>query len=182
MAGIVPVGRWKRVYCARNRPNHAMLVIKILFLLLLANGAPVIATRLLGASMACPLDAGRRFFDGRPLFGASKTFRGVIFAVLATSAGAALVGIPVQTGALFALASMAGDLLSSFIKRRFGLPPSSRTLGLDQLPESILPLLIFWHTFGLNIPIAASVVFIFFAGEIILSRILFRLNIRKHPY
>jgi len=77
---------------------------------------------------------------------------------------------------------MAGDLASSFIKRRLGRPPSSRTLGLDQLPESIFPLLFFWQTLGLNMAIAVTVVIIFFAGEIILSLILFRLNIRERPY
>ena len=35
---------------------------------------------------------------------------------------------------------MTGDLFSSFIKRRFGSAPSSQALGLDQIPESLLPL------------------------------------------
>jgi hypothetical protein len=37
---------------------------------------------------------------------------------------------------------MAGDLLSSFVKRRLNLPPSSRATGLDQIPESLLPALV----------------------------------------
>ena len=160
----------------------AILVIKIWFLLLLANGTPVIARKLLGSKLAYPLDFGKNFFDDFPLFGASKTFRGVISSVLVTSGGAALIGYSFQAGALFAVASLAGDLISSFIKRRLGLPPSSRKPGLDQLPESILPLLFFWQTFDLNLSITATVLIVFFAGEIILSRILFRLNIREHPY
>ena len=156
--------------------------MQILFLLLLANGAPVIAKKLLGPRMAYPLDGGKKFIDGRPLLGASKTFRGIIFSLLATSGGAAIIGYSMQTGALFALASLGGDLISSFTKRRLGFAPSSRTLGLDQLPESILPSIFFWHTLDLNISTAAAVVAAFFTGEIILSRILFRLNIREHPY
>lgn len=163
-------------------PTNAVLVIKILFLLLLANGTPVIAKKLLGSRLAYPLDAGKKYFDGRPLFGDSKTYRGIVSSVLVTSGGAALIGYSIQTGILFAIASLAGDLVSSFIKRRLGRQPSSRALGLDQLPESIFPLLFFWQTLGLNMAIAATVVIIFFAGEIILSRILFRLNIREHPY
>jgi len=162
--------------------TNAVLVIEILFLLLLANGTPVIAKKLVGSRLAYPLDAGKKYFDGRPLFGDSKTYRGIISSVLVTSGGAALVGYSIQTGFLFAIASLAGDLVSSFIKRRLGFPPSSRTLGLDQLPESIFPLLFFWQTLGLNMAIAVTVLIIFFAGEIILSRILFRLNIREHPY
>lgn len=161
---------------------NTMLVIKILFLLFLANGTPVIAKKLLGSKLAQPLDFGKKYFDGRRLFGDSKTFRGIISSVLVTSGGAALIGYSIQTGALFALASLAGDLVSSFIKRRLGLLPSSKKLGLDQLPESIFPLLFFWQTLDLNISIAATVLIVFFAGEIILSRILFRLNIREHPY
>jgi CDP-archaeol synthase len=40
-----------------------------------------------------------------------------------------------------AATAMAGDLLSSFVKRRFGLAPSSKATGLDQIPEALFPLL-----------------------------------------
>src|SRR5262249_24399228 len=36
---------------------------------------------------------------------------------------------------------MAGDLFSSFLKRRIGLGPSSKATGLDQVPESLFLLL-----------------------------------------
>lgn len=160
----------------------AELVIKILFLLLLANGTPIIAKKLLGSKLAYPLDGGKRFIDGRCWFGASKTLRGIISSIFVTSIGAALIGYSMQTGVLFAVASLLGDLTSSFIKRRLGLPPGSRALGLDQLPESILPLLFCWSTLGLDIPTAVTVVVVFFIGELILSRVLFRLHIRDHPY
>ena len=47
--------------------------------------------------------------------------------------------VPWRLGALVAASAMAGDCLSSFIKRRFGLEPSRMTLGLDQVPESLFP-------------------------------------------
>lgn len=159
-----------------------MLVIKILFLLLLANGTPVIAKKILGPRLAYPLDGDKKFVDGRPLLGASKTVRGIILSIFVTSVGAVLIGYSIQTGVLFVTVSMAGDLVSSFIKRRLDLPPSSRALGLDQFPESILPLLFCWQTFGLDIPTAAAIVVIFFFGELILSRVLFRLHVRDRPY
>jgi CDP-2,3-bis-(O-geranylgeranyl)-sn-glycerol synthase len=161
---------------------NTLLIFKLLFLLFLANGTPVLAKRLLGSRLAYPLDAGKDFFDGQPLFGVSKTYRGAISSVLVTAAGAALVGYSMATGALFALASLAGDLVSSFIKRRMDLEPSSRTLVLDQLPESILPLVFLWQTLGLSASTAATTVIAFFVGEIVLSKVLFRLNIRDHPY
>ena len=159
-----------------------MLTIKILFLLLLANGTPIIAKKLLGSRLAYPLDGGKKYFDGRPWFGASKTIRGIISSIFITSIGAVLIGYSMQTGALFAAVSLTGDLASSFIKRRLDLPPSSRALGLDQLPESIFPLLFCWSTLGLDILTAVTVVVVFFIGEIILSHVLFRLHIRDHPY
>ena len=159
-----------------------MLITKILILLLLANGTPVIAKKLLGSRLAYPLDGGKCFIDGRPLFGKSKTLRGIISSVLVTSIGAAMIGYSIQTGVLFCAASLSGDLASSFIKRRLNLPPGSRALGLDQLPESILPLLFCWQVLELDIPTAVAVVFFFFCGELLLSRVLYKLNIREHPY
>jgi len=159
-----------------------VLIAKILFLLLLANGTPVIAKRLLGSRLAWPLDGGQCFVDGRPLFGRSKTVRGILSSLLVTALGAAAIGYSIQFGILFAAASLGGDLASSFIKRRLDLAPSSRALGLDQLPESISPLLVFWQALDLDMATAAAVVLVFFGGELLLSRILFRLNIRDHPY
>jgi len=159
-----------------------VLTLKILFLLFLANGTPVIVKKILGSRLAYSLDGGKIFFDGRALFGNSKTIRGIISSVLVTSGGAVLIGYSIQTGALFSLASLSGDLISSFIKRRLDLPPSSRALGLDQLPESILPLLFCWQALNLDMPTAVAVVVIFFIGEIILSRVLYRLKVREHPY
>lgn len=160
----------------------AMLVAKVLLLLLLANGTPVIIKKLLGPRLAFPLDGGKKYIDGRPIFGNSKTVRGFIFSITVTAIGATLIGYSILTGVLFSVVSLSGDLCSSFIKRRLGLPPGSRALGLDQLPESIFPVLFCWKIFGLDIPTAVTIVVIFFVGELILSRFLFRLNIRDHPY
>jgi len=52
-----------------------------------------------------------------------------------------LLGHTVTRGAVIGSAAMAGDLFSSFVKRRFGFQPSSRATGLDQSPESLFPLL-----------------------------------------
>src|SRR5690606_30812914 len=123
-----------------RRGMDILLMVKLLCLLGAANGAPVVAAKLLGARFGRPLDGGWRFVDGRPLFGPSKTWRGLVVAV----AGGAVVAVPLgwswQLGAGVALAAMAGDLISSFIKRRLGLPSSSMCLGLDQVPEALLPL------------------------------------------
>ena len=161
---------------------HLALVLTLLALLGAANGAPVLAKRVLGAHWAWPLDGGLRFFDGRPIFGKSKTWRGLAASVLTTAAIAALLGIPVEVGAIFAAAAMMGDLFSSFVKRRLGKASSSQALGLDQVPESLFPLLVCWNELGLTLIDAAATVALFFAGELLLSRLLYRLHIRDRPY
>jgi hypothetical protein len=78
----------------------------------------------------------------KQLFGPSKTLRGLVVSVVATTLSAPALGLAWTTGLLAGAAAMAGDLGSSFIKRRMGLPSSSRALGLDQVPEALLPELV----------------------------------------
>jgi CDP-diglyceride synthetase len=158
------------------------LIFKFVLLLAVANGTPVIAERLLGRFLSYPLDAGKTFIDGRPLFGSSKTIRGIIVAVIAASACAPVFGVAWTTGFLIGLAAMAGDLVSSFVKRRIGHPPSSRALGLDQIPESLLPALACTSLLALTAADVILVVALFSVGELILSRLLFKMHIRDQPY
>jgi hypothetical protein len=107
----------------------------------LANGTPIVAKKIFGPRFSFPLDAGTIFFDGRPLFGPSKTIRGILISLLLTTASAPLTGLDLTIGAIVAGAAMAGDLFSSFVKRRLNFPPSSQALCLDQVPESLFPML-----------------------------------------
>ncbi len=161
---------------------HAALVLQLLILLTLANGAPVIAKRVLGTRLSWPLDGGMRFLDGRPVFGASKTLRGFVVSILATAAFAPLMGQDIATGATIAAAAMLGDLFSSFLKRRLNLAPSSQALGLDQIPEALFPLLVCRQALGLSAIDIAVVIAAFFVGELLLSRLLYKLHIRDRPY
>jgi hypothetical protein len=158
------------------------LIVRILFLLFLANGTPVIVKWILGARLAFPIDGGKKFIDGRPWFGPAKTVRGIVLSLIVTSIGAVLIGYSLQTGVLFAAASLIGDLFSSFIKRRLGLRASSRALVLDQLPETVLPLIICWNALNLDLTSTVVIVIVFFVLEIVLSKLLYRLHIRERPY
>lgn len=161
---------------------HPLLLVRLLVLLLLANGTPMVAGRLLGAWLAQPVDGAREFTDGRALFGRSKTIRGVVLAILVTSAGAPLVGLSWRIGLLAGSLAMAGDLFSSFCKRRLGLAPSSPAVGLDQVPESLFPLLACAGALSLTIADIAAGVAIFFLGELLLSRLLYAFDLRDRPY
>jgi CDP-2,3-bis-(O-geranylgeranyl)-sn-glycerol synthase len=96
------------------------LVIKLLVLLTMANGTPVIAKKLLGGALSAPVDGGLRLSDGRPLFGPSKTLRGIAVSVIATTHTAPARGRVWTTGHHAGVAALAGDLGPSFIKRRMG--------------------------------------------------------------
>lgn len=159
-----------------------LVVLQLLFLLMLANGTPVIAKKILGARFSYPLDGNRRFVDRRPLLGTSKTVRGVVLAVLVTTVGAPIVGLSWIIGLLVGSCAMAGDLVSSFTKRRLDLPPSSRASGLDQIPESLLPLLACRDPLSLTIGDIVVGVVLFSIGDIVFSRVLFAFRLRDRPY
>src|SRR6516164_642890 len=163
-------------------PVHSWLILQMLTLLVLANGTPVVAKKILGEHLAYPLDGGVEFVDGRPLLGRSKTIRGVVLAVLVTTAGAPLVGLEWTVGFLVGSLAMAGDLLSSFLKRRMALPPSSRASGLDQVPEALFPLLACRNPLSLSMVDIAAGVGLFFIGEVLLSRVFYALRLRDRPY
>lgn len=122
-------------------------------------------------SLRRPIDCGATF-RGRRLFGDSKTWRGVVVAVVGCVASVALqrmvsdvipaslqlVDYPsVSTpcfGAAMGIGAMAGELPNSFTKRQLGIPPGTSTRGWpalvfyvwDQvdLLTGAWPLLFFW--------------------------------------
>jgi CDP-2,3-bis-(O-geranylgeranyl)-sn-glycerol synthase len=161
---------------------HPVVILQLLVLLMLANGTPVIAKKLLGGHYSYPLDGNLTFADGRPVFGRSKTIRGVLLSVLVTSVSAPIIGLRWKTGLLVGSFAMAGDLFSSFCKRRLGLPSSSRASGLDQIPESLLPLLACRDLLTLTAADIVVCVVIFVIGEVVLSRLLYAFRLRDRPY
>jgi CDP-diglyceride synthetase len=161
---------------------HFLHILQLLALLTVANGTPIVAKKIFGPRFARPLDGGIIFFDGRPLFGHSKTIRGITASILVTTAGAPFIGLDLTKGAIVASAAMAGDLFSSFVKRRLNFAPSSQALGLDQIPESLFPMLACREALSLTIPDIALGVGVFFIGELILSRVLYRFHLRDKPY
>ena len=121
-----------------------------------------------------PTDA--RSSAHRKLFGAFS------FPILVTSAFAPILGMDWKIGALVASMAMAGDLFSSFLKRRFNLHAGDKATGLDQIPESLFPLLACRGALSFTaLDIVAGVVF-FFVGELLLSRVFYYFHLRDRPY
>ena len=154
----------------------------LLLLLIAANGAPILLAWALGPRWDWPLDGGRIHPDGRPWLGGHITTRGLVGAVLATMVLAYLLGLGAGLGALIGLLAMVGDALSSFVKRRLGLEPGDKATGLDQIPESLLPLLAVAGTYGLGWLDLALLVAAFTLFDMGVSGPLYRWHLRGRPY
>jgi CDP-2,3-bis-(O-geranylgeranyl)-sn-glycerol synthase len=162
--------------------DELWLSARLLLLLAVANGGPIVAKRVFGSRWSAPLDFGLMFFDGRPLLGASKTVRGLVVAVLCTSVAATLLALPWWVGATVGACSMLGDALSSFVKRRLNIASSGRATGIDQIPEALLPMLVVRGMLGLSLLDVMAITAVFFALEIPLARLFFMLGLRDRPY
>jgi RimJ/RimL family protein N-acetyltransferase len=121
-----------------------------LSLLVAANATPVLVARLLGKRLGTPLDAAFGRSASAPLFGAHKTWRGLVAGILACALLGAWLPCGAWVGAGFGALALAGDLASSYVKRRQGRRPGQEVPLLDQLPESLLPLLLFGGRLGLT--------------------------------
>jgi CDP-2,3-bis-(O-geranylgeranyl)-sn-glycerol synthase len=124
-----------------------------------------------------PIDGGRRW-RGRRIFGDSKTWRGVVVAVVGCTVGVALQKYLIGPNRLavvdyaqvsvvgFALAmgigAMAGELPNSFVKRQRGIAPGKTTSGPLALVfyvwDQVDLLIGAWPLLALWIPVERDVV------------------------
>jgi CDP-2,3-bis-(O-geranylgeranyl)-sn-glycerol synthase len=158
------------------------LSLRLLLLLAAANNAPIGAKLLLGARWSAPLDCGRRFLDGQPLLGASKTVRGLLAALIGAGVAAPLLGFSLRIGLEVGAFAMLGDALASFAKRRLRIGPSGRATGIDQIPEALLPLLVIRHELALTWLQVLAITLAFFLLEIPLARLAYQLRLRDRPH
>ena len=103
-------------------------------------------------------------------------------AIVLAACTAVLIRLPWQAGALIGASAMAGDCLSSFVKRRLALEPSSMALGLDQVPESLLPAVASVVFLPLTFGDIVAIVLVFSLGELAISRLLYAVGLRDRPY
>jgi hypothetical protein len=162
--------------------GHPLVIVRSLILITAANGAPILSARLLGTRFARPIDGGVVLRDGHSLLGPSKTWRGLAAAIDLSACAAVIIGLPWQAGALTGASAMAGDCLWSFVKRRMALEPSSMSLGLDRVPESLFPEV----ASGVYLPLGPTdviaIVLAFSVGELVMSRLLYAVGLRDRPY
>jgi hypothetical protein len=168
--------------CYRSQSNVSSGFVHLLSLIIVANGTPVLLRFFLRTRLDAPVDFGAMLPDGRRLFGDSKTWRGVVGAILSTAVFAALMGYSARIGMQVAIFAILGDLISSFIKRRLGMRQSCMAPLLDQIPESYLPALVLMNEFELDDMQLIALVAVFVIVELLLSLALYRLGVRNRPY
>lgn len=122
--------------------------LKFIFPAYCANAVPVLA----GGGL--PIDFGRVFLDGKPIFGKNKTFRGFFFG-LAVGTGVGLLetvvfNYPVLIGLFLSLGALLGDLTGAFVKRRLGIAPGGLLPVIDQVDFVVGAVL-------LSLPVATSI-------------------------
>ena len=159
-----------------------LISLELFVMMVLANGAPVVAAGLLKGIWSAPVDGGRLWKDGRPILGKSKTWRGVVSGALACGLFSLITGLGFIFGVVFGVFGLIGDMLSSFIKRRRDLASSARAVGLDQIPEALLPMLLAMWWLPVSGWVVIGVVVLFTLSNIFASPLLYRIGIRWHPH
>lgn len=147
-----------------------------------ANAVPVIT----GGGL--PLDFGKKFFDGKPIFGKNKTFRG-FFSGLAVGTAVGFVesvffNYPIIFGLLLSLGALFGDLTAAFAKRRLGLSPGDLLPIVDQVDFVIGAILfslpICSHT--LSWELLAAVLIVTPPIHLLTNFVAYKLGLKSNPW
>ncbi len=156
-----------------------MQIIEALALLVAANASPLLVAKLLDPHFRTPIDAKLIFRDGKPLLGQSKTWRGLIAAILGTTLMAFVLGYTWWIGSLVGALAMLGDSCSSFTKRRLGYVCSHPVYGLDEIPEALFPTLALSFYLELNVLQLIIIVALFVTLSFCMMPLLLFLGLKK---
>ncbi|MBE0519498.1 CDP-2,3-bis-(O-geranylgeranyl)-sn-glycerol synthase [Candidatus Bathyarchaeota archaeon] len=156
--------------------------LKFIFPAYCANAVPVIT----GGGLA--LDFGKKFFDGKPIFGKNKTFRG-FFSGLAVGTAVGFVesvffNYHITFGLLLSLGALFGDLTGAFTKRRLGLSPGDLLPVVDQVNFVIGAILfslpICLHT--LSWELLAAVLIVTPPIHLLTNFVAYKLGLKSNPW
>lgn len=139
------------------------------------------------------MDFSRNFFDGRPVFGAGKTFEGFFLGIFLGTVAGFLQGaaqnfyaVPLQmnaiSGALISSGALFGDLVGSFAKRRLGLKRGAPFLLLDQLDFVVGAILFASLVYRVEADVAMIIVIITPLVHLAANLIGYRIGVKKEPW
>ena len=161
-----------------------------------ANGFPVI----FGGGL--PIDIGRKFFDGKPIFGSHKTYRGFLAGFVAGVLVSLAQTLVLQTefaedfaqllpfqfnvfvGSMIALGALIGDLVHSFVKRRIGKVEGAPLPLADQVDFVIGAILFSILASGSPPPLLTVLLILVITVpmHLLTNFIAYRLRMKKTPY
>jgi len=161
----------------------ALLIVealKFIFPAYCANAIPVIT----GGGI--PIDFGRKFFDGKPIFGKNKTYKGFFFGlVVGTLVGyveSLFFGYPALFGFLLSLGALFGDLFGAFLKRRLGLAPGELLPVVDQIDFVVGAMLFALPLSILTIELAATALIITPPIHLLTNFAAYKLGLKSNPW
>src|SRR3989344_2614114 len=171
---------------------ESLKLIYFLFPVYIADIMPLLFRNKL-KSLEFPLDLGIKL-EGNSLFGAHKTFRGILVAILfgtimfyfqkVININSIIIyrDYSVLLGFFLAIGAMFGDLFKSFIKRRINIIPGHNFFIADQI-DAVLGAILFSSLIikFTYLQIVLMVVFTYFL-KLLLSYVGFVLHIRKHKW
>ncbi len=157
-------------------------ICRVVFFLFLVNSLPPLVSVFLGDRYGFAVDGGKMWLDGRPIFGSHKTIRGIAAGVAGGILFFPLLGVSWWVAGGAALLAMCGDLVSSFIKRRSTKASGEEVVFLDQIFESLFPLLFLNQYLILNLLQNFAILLLFIVTAFWSSRLWLHITMRPLPH
>jgi len=155
--------------------------LKFIFPAYCANATPV----LMGGGL--PIDFGKKFPDGKPIFGKNKTFRGFFSGLVVGT----LVGFVESIffpeyhfsfGFLISLGALLGDLAGAFMKRRIGIAPGNLLPVVDQIDFIIGAIILSLPLKILYLELTIAVLIITIPLHVLTNFAAYKLGLKSNPW
>jgi CDP-2,3-bis-(O-geranylgeranyl)-sn-glycerol synthase len=154
--------------------------LKFIFPAYCANAIPVIT------GGGHPIDFGKKFFDGKPIFGKNKTFRGFFFGLIVGTVVGLLESIffkyPNSFGLLLSLGALFGDLAGAFLKRRLGMAPGDLLPVIDQVDFIVGAILFSLPLQILDLNLTIIVLIITPPIHLLTNFVAYKLGLKSNPW
>jgi CDP-2,3-bis-(O-geranylgeranyl)-sn-glycerol synthase len=154
--------------------------LKFIFPAYCANAIPVIA------GGGPPIDFGKKFFDGKPILGKNKTFRGFFSGFIVGAAVGLLESMffdySLSFGLLLSLGALFGDLAGAFLKRRLGMAPGELLPVIDQVDFIVGAILFSLPLQILDLNLAITVLIITPPIHLLTNFAAYKLGLKSNPW
>jgi len=162
-----------------------LVYLEIVAFLLFVNFMPALAREILGKRFTYPLDRGIIWFDNRFIFGPHKTIRGVLASLLGGSFFFVIWPFDLITTITASVLVSTGDLLTSFLKRRFRYKTGKVVPIADQFLEGLLPVAFLASRPGIDHFYALLALLLFipisYAGSLIWNYLIYKTSPTNSP-